>query len=380
MAVLAHGAEGMPRSGIREIMDLAWSLDRPVVGLHVGEPSFSPPEHALQAARDAYTNGDTHYVPNAGVAPLRAALAEKIDRVNHFRVTDDQVVVTAGGTQALQLAMSLTVSAGDEVLVPDPGWPNYAMAAELLQARPVHYPLRAENGFQPDVADLDALITERTTAIVLNTPSNPLGTVCDADVVEQLVRLADRRDVWLLSDECYDGLTFDRTHVSAARFDEQSRVLSAFSFSKTYAMTGLRVGYLAAPPHVAAVAAKLQEPLVACVNAPAQAAALAALRGPQDDAQHMRETYQHRRDLAVALIDDVGMRCLVPQGAFYLWLYLGDRCRSVSEWALEFLRAEGVAVAPGTVFGTAGEGWARLSLAAGTDDLLDGIRRISAAT
>jgi aspartate aminotransferase len=379
MAMLARGAETMPRSGIREIMDLAWSLDRPVIGLHVGEPSFPPPAHATEAAREAYADGDTHYVPNAGVGALRRALSEKIDEHNGFTVADRQIVITAGGMQALHLAMSLTVSAGDEVLVPDPGWPNYAMAADLLQARTVRYPLHAERGFLPDLDELDTLVTDRTKLIVVNTPSNPLGTVWDAEVAERIVRLADRHDLWLLSDECYDGLTFDIDHVSPARFDEQSRVLSAFSFSKTYAMTGLRVGYLAAPLEIAAAAAKLQEPLIACVNAPAQAAALAALRGPQDDVRRMRDTYLRRRDAAVSLLGQLGMRCLVPQGAFYLWVYVGDQCGpSVSEWALTLLRTESVAVAPGTVFGPAGEGWARLSLAADTDDLLEGIRRIAA--
>ncbi|WP_219417984.1 pyridoxal phosphate-dependent aminotransferase [Pseudonocardia nigra] len=203
-----------------------------MIGLHVGEPSFSPPGHVVEAARAAYAAGDTHYVPNAGIVPLRAAAAEKIATINGFEVAEQQVVISAGGAQALHVALSLAVSAGDEVLIPDPGWPNYAMAVGLLQATPVRYPLRAENGFLPDPTEIAALVTDRTKMIIVNTPSNPLGTVWGADVVESIVRFADRHDLWLLSDECYDALTFGVEHVSSGRFDTEQRVLSVFSFSR----------------------------------------------------------------------------------------------------------------------------------------------------
>ncbi len=367
----------MPRSGIRRIMDLAWGLPGPVIGLHVGEPSFTPPEHVVEAARVAYAAGDTHYVPNAGVGELRRAIAGKVSSTNGFATGPEQVVVSAGGAQALHNAFSLTLSAGDEVLIPDPGWPNYAMAVQLLQAVPVRYPLRPENGFRPDVGELGGLVTDRTRLIVVNTPSNPLGTVLPAGDVEALVRFAERHDLWLVSDECYDALTYEQEHVSPGRFDRDSRVLSAFSFSKTYAMTGLRVGYLVTSEAVARESAKLQEPMVACVNAPAQAAALAALRGPQDAVTAMRDAYRERRDLALAALDAQGMDYLTPEGAFYLWVDVRDRTGGdVDGWALSLLREHSVAVAPGTTFGPLGEGWVRLSLATATEDLLEGIRRI----
>jgi aspartate aminotransferase len=377
---LAPGAETMPRSGIRQVMDLAWSLPDPVIGLHVGEPSFTPPQHVIEAARAAYAAGDTHYVPNAGTGELRAAIADKVSTRNGFPVTPAQVIVSAGGAQALHVALSLTLQAGDEVLIPDPGWPNYAMAVQLLQGTPVRYPLRPENAFRPDPAELAGLVTERTRVLVANTPSNPLGTVLPGTDVEALVRFAEERDLWLLSDECYDALTFGVEHVSPGRFDRDGRVLSAFSFSKTYAMTGLRVGYLVATEDVAVQAAKLQEPMIACVNAPAQAAALAALRGPQDAVAEMRDTYRERRDLACAQLDAQGMGYLTPHGAFSLWIDVRDRSRGdVRAWALDLLRDRHVAVAPGTTFGPLGEGWARLSLATATEDLLEGIRRIGEA-
>ena len=379
MPELATNAATMPRSGIRRVMDAAWSLPGPIIGLHVGEPSFDAPTHVLDAARRAYASGDTHYVPNAGIPALRAAIACKLLQRNGLQVAPSQVVVSAGGAQALHLALSLVVGHGDEVLVPDPGWPNFAMGVQLLQATPVRYPLRPENGFRPNAAELSGLVTNRTRAIIVNTPSNPLGTVLPAEEVEALVRLADRHDMWLVSDECYDGLTFGVEHVSPARFDKAGRVLSCFSFSKTYAMTGLRVGYLVAPETVAATAAKLQEPMIACVNAPAQAAALAALTGPQDEAQSMLETYQERRDAAVSQLTAAGRPHVHPEGAFYLWLDVRNLCDGdVDTWAMDLLHMRGVALAPGTTFGSHGEGWARVSLAADTHSLLTGLAGLEA--
>ena len=377
MPQLAAAADAMPRSGIRRVMDAAWKLDRPVIGLHVGEPSFDPPAHVVAAAEAAYESGDTHYTPNAGVSALRGAIADKLRSHNGLEVTPEQVVVTAGGAQALHVAFTATLTAGDEVLIPDPGWPNYARAVGLLQAVPVGYSLRPENDFMPDFDELERLLTPRTRLIVVNTPSNPLGSVMPAELVEALVRFADRHDIWLLSDECYDALTYEVAHTSPARFDTERRVLSAFSFSKTYAMTGVRVGYLVSDPEFAPTLAKLQEPMIACVNAPAQAAALAALTGPQDEVVAMREVYRARRDAVMAALDGIGLRYLKPHGAFYLWLDVSDRSGDdVASWALRLLESEHVAVAPGTAFGPVGEGWIRLSLAADTDDLLEGVRRI----
>lgn len=377
MPAISPSADAMPRSGIRRVMDAAWALGGPFIGLHVGEPSFEPPEHVTRAAAEAYAAGDTHYVPNAGVPALREAISAKVAEQNSIDAPADRVVVTAGGAQALHLAFSLTLSAGDEVLIPDPGWPNYTMAVGLLQATPVGYPLRPERDFVPDIAELEKLVTPRTRMIIVNSPSNPLGTVIPRDTIEELVRFAERHDIWLLSDECYDALTYGAEHVSPARFDRNGVVLSAFSFSKTYAMTGVRVGYLITPEGLGSDAAKLQEPMVACVNAPAQAAAVAALTGPQDAVREMRDTYARRRELAMSLLDERGIRYVEPHGAFYIWIDVSDRTGgSVDEWAVRLLQEHRVAVAPGTAFGPGGEGWARLSLAAGDEDISTGIERI----
>jgi aspartate aminotransferase len=374
----APSAERLPRSGIREVMDLAWSMPGPVIGLHVGEPSFPTPEHVIAGAVAALERRDTRYSPNQGIALLRERIAEKVRARNGLAADPDQVVVSAGGMQALSVALSVTLTAGDEVLIPDPGWPNFAMAVQLVQAVPVRYPLHPERGFLPDVDELETLVTPRTRAIVVNSPSNPLGAVVEAGLAERLSRLEQERDIWLISDECYDEITFEAEAASLGAWDEGERVLSCFSFSKTYAMTGMRVGYLVVPRRIAATAAKLQEPLIACVNTPAQYAALAALEGPQDIVGHMRNAYRERRDLATAALDERGIGYLRPQGAFYLWIDVRDRCGGdVRRWALDLLRDQGVALAPGVTFGPAGEGWARVSLATATEDLLEGLARLS---
>jgi aspartate aminotransferase len=378
MPSLAAHALGLPRSGIREIMDLAWAMDGPVIGLHVGEPSFPTPPHVVEGARRAMAAGHTRYVSNAGIPELRGALAEKVARVNGLTVEPSQVIVTNGGMEALFVSLASMLSEGDEVLLPDPGWPGFDNAVRVLRGRAVHYALEPGRGFLPDVAELERLVTARTRALLVNFPSNPLGAMLPAALAEELVRFADAHDLWLLSDECYDQITFGAEHVSPARFDAEGRVLSCFSFSKTYAMTGMRVGYVVAPLDAAGVLATMQEPVVACVNAPAQHAALAALEGPQDLVAEMRAAYRSRRDLAAAALDSAGLAYLMPEGAFYLWIDVSPVCGGdVKAWALELLRAAGVALAPGTAFGARGEGWARVSLATATDDLLEGLARIA---
>jgi aspartate aminotransferase len=380
MPALSAHALRLPRSGIREVMDLAWGMEGPVIGLHVGEPSFATPEHVLDGARRALTAGETRYVSNAGIPPLRAALASKLERVNGLVARPEQVVVTNGGMEALFVSLAAVLSEGDEVLLPDPGWPGFDNAVRVLRGRIVSYALEPGRGFLPDVDALERLVTPRTRALLVNFPSNPLGAMLPAELAEALVRFADAHDLWLISDECYDQITFGAEHVSPARFDEQGRVLSCFSFSKTYAMTGMRVGYVHAPEAAAGVIATVQEPVIACVNAPAQHAALAALEGPQDIVPLMRDAYRSRRDQAAARLDEAGLAYLFPQGAFYLWIDVSPLCGGdVKAWALELLRAQRVAVAPGTAFGPRGEGWIRVSLATEADELLEGLDRIARA-
>lgn len=375
---LAPHVATVPGSGIRRVTELAWATPGAIV-LSVGEPDLPTPAHVLRAAMDALARDDTRYSANAGITPLREALGARLAQRFGLDVPTRRVWVTAGGSQALHLALSLTVAAGDEVLVPDPGYPPFVMATHLVQGRPVPYALRAADGFLPDPDRIERLVTDRTRVLVLNTPSNPLGTVLPEALTAELVDLARRHDLWVLADECYEAFTFDRPHVPAARFDEE-RVLTLHTFSKTWAMTGLRVGALVVPDAVLPVMASVQEAIVSCVNTPAQHGAVAALLGPQDDVEAAARTYRAHRDLAAGVLDAHGVPYLHADGGIYLWADVSDRTGGdVDAWARRLVAEHGVAVAPGSAFGAEGEGWVRISLTATADDLRTGLSRLPGA-
>ncbi|WP_420112263.1 pyridoxal phosphate-dependent aminotransferase [Pseudactinotalea sp.] len=357
-------------------MDLAWSSGPDIIGLHVGEPSFPTPAHVVRGAIDALKAGHTRYVPNAGIPALREAIAAKVASENGITADAADVVVTAGGMQALSVAMLAILRPGDEVLLPDPGWPNFAMAVQLLHGRPRGYRLLAENGFVPDIDELESLVTTRTRAIILNTPSNPLGTVLDASVIQDVLAFARRHGLWVISDECYDAITFDAPHISPASLDPDAQVVSCFSFSKTYSMTGMRVGYVVTPPGLGSVLAKMQEATLSCINASAQFGALAALEGGRESVDHARSVYRDRRDEACRTLERLGVTHLRPEGSFFLWVDVRDRTDSVHDYALRAVVDQRVAVAPGTAFGASGEGYVRLSLATETAQLIEGIERL----
>jgi aspartate/methionine/tyrosine aminotransferase len=366
----------MPVSRIREVMELAWA-DPEAIHLEVGEPDFPTPEHVVEAAHHAARMGRTRYAPNAGLPELREALADKVARRNGYVARPEQVVVTQGGIQALYLALRALLEPGDEVLLPDPAWPNYRMIAHLLGARVLSYPLVAEGGFLPRLEDLERLATPRTRAMLVNSPSNPLGTVVPRGLMEGLLAFARRRGLWLVSDEVYDEVVFDGDFVSAGSLAEPGdRLVSVYSFSKVYAMTGWRVGYLVAPPETASLLTGMQEPIVSCVNTPAQMAALAAVTGPQDVVREMNEAYRARRNELLGVLDRGGLPSSRPSGAFYVWTDVSGAGVPSMDFARSLIEREHVAVAPGSAFGGLGEGYVRLSLASSREDLLEGVSRL----
>lgn len=380
MPRISEAASSMPRSGIREIMDLAWSTGEDVIGLHVGEPSFHMASAARAGAIDALQAGHTRYVPNAGLPELRSAIAQRLVEDHGTDADSDDVIITSGGMQAISLAMAAVVRPGDEILIPDPGWPNFAMAAQLMHTTTQHYHLTAGNGFLPDLAELERIVSPRTRMLILNSPSNPLGTVYDRDTLVRLLDFAHDHGLWVLSDECYDAMTFDQPHVSPASLGHAAKILSCFSFSKTYSMTGMRVGYLLTPPGLGPAMAKLQEPLLSCVNAPAQHAALAALHSGPEFTEKARQTYRERRNHAAELLDSYNVPYLLPQGAFYMWIDIREMTDSTEHFARQAVVNKNVAVAPGTAFGAGGEGYIRISLAAETDELIEGLQRLFGTT
>jgi aspartate aminotransferase len=369
-------ASSMPVSRIREIMELAWA-DPEAIHLEVGEPDFPTPEHVVEAAHEAARMGRTRYAPNAGLPELREALAEKVVRRNGYGTQPEQVVVTQGGIQALYLVLRALLEPGDEVLLPDPAWPNYRMIAHLLGARVLAYPLVAEGGFLPRLEDLERLVTSRTRAILVNSPSNPLGTVVSRELMEELLAFARRRGLWFVSDEVYDEVVFDDVFASAGSVaDPGDRLVSIYSFSKVYAMTGWRVGYLVAPPDLARILTGMQEPIISCVNTPAQMAALAAVIGPQGVVREMSEAYRARRDELLGVLDGGGLPSSRPSGAFYVWTDVSEAGVPSMDFVRSLIEREHVAVAPGSAFGELGEGYVRLSLASSREDLLDGTSRL----
>src|SRR6478609_9093684 len=376
MPRLADHILGMPGSGVRHILEQALRLDDAII-LAVGEPGEEAAPAIREAAAAAWRAGHVRYGPNGGIAPLRAAIVDKIARVNAITADIEQVWVTVGATQALHQAMSLTLAPGDEVLVPDPGYTTFTMNAHMLAAVPVPYQLSPAKGFQPDLGQLEALVTDRTRLLIVNSPSNPLGSTFEPDTIQALLDFAARHDLWVLSDECYEAFTYGIPHVSPASLDGDDRVFSVFSTSKTYAMTGARVGWLVTPRGFTSTMLRVQEAAISCVDMPAQYAALEAISGPQD---HVRAAADHYRDnlaAATALLDARGLRYLTPTGAFYLWIDVShDTDGDVASWAERFLHEHRVAVAPGSAFGRTGEGWIRVCCAARRDDLLEGLRRL----
>jgi aspartate aminotransferase len=378
MPELARHIASVPASGIRRVFEAAHGLPD-VIMLAIGEPDAEPAPHIAAAARRAWEEGITDYTPNGGLPEFRRAVARKLEAVNGIRVDDDQVWATVGATQALYQAQGLVLDPGDEILVPDPGYTTFPMAARMHSAVPVRYRLRAEHGFLPRVAELEELVTDRTRALLINSPSNPLGVVFPKGTLRELLDFAKRHDLWVISDEVYEYFAHGRPHTSIASLDDDDRVLSVFSLSKTYAMTGIRAGYLVTPPGLGDELRRVQEGSISCINAPAQLAAIAALTGPQDAVHAAAEHYRDNVAQATALLADRGIPHYEPEGAFYLWIDVSHASGgAVQSWAERFVIEQRVAVAPGSAFGPSGEGWIRVCAASPTAELLEGLRRLPA--
>lgn len=376
MPRLAPHVSTVPPSGIRRIFLLASELDD-VISLVVGEPDQPVAPHIAAAAMDAWKRDDTDYTANGGITPLRRAIVDKLARENDMVVDLEQVWVTIGATQALHQVLHLLLAAGDEVLVPDPGYTTFSMTPAMLDAVAVPYRLHADTGFLPRLDELDQLVTPSTRAIIVNSPSNPLGTVFPAEMLRGLLDFARRHDPWVISDEVYEFFSWREPHVSMASLDGDERVFSVFSLSKTYAMTGVRVGYLVTPKGLADTMRSVQEAAISCVATPDQYAAIAAIEGSQQSVHVARDHYRQNLDAATALLRDRGIRYLEPSGTFYLWIDVGYAAAGdVAAWAERFLLEQRVAVAPGSAFGRSGEGWIRVCAAHEQAELLEGLGRL----
>ncbi len=350
----------IPFSPIRAMFRLADEMERagrgPVIRFHVGDPDFPPPDAVIEATHRAMREGRTHYPPSVGLHELRLALAKKVVERNGIAATVEHITVAPGSTEALVAVMEVVLHPGDDLLVPEIYWPNYVQQSLLASARPVFYPLGA--GYQPDPEGARRAVTPRTRAILINSPSNPTGAVIPEAALRALYDVACERDLWVISDEAYEDIVFDAKHVSPASFErdlpeKERRVFSLFTFSKSYAMTGFRLGYIVAPTsETALILRKTQEPLVGSTASMIQWGGMAALADAAPIAK-MRDAYRRRRDLAVSLLEPPGLLDYTPEGAFYVMADISSTGMTGDEFARALLEEERVAVAPASGFALA---------------------------
>jgi len=369
----------VPRSGIREIFDLARGVPD-LIHFEIGEPDFQMPSHVTEAAIRALKEGFTKYTPNAGLEELRIAISEKLKHENGID-TDPQseIMVTAGAVNALSLSILSTVNPGDEVVIPDPGYVSFAALVLLAEGVPVYVPLRETNCFRMATHDVAKAVNKKTRMIITNSPSNPTGGMQSKEDLKGIAELALDNNLLVMSDESYERLVYpSNEHFSVAALPGMhDRTISIFSFSKTYAMTGMRIGYMTGPATLIRQMTKLQEHYVSCVNTVAQKAAVAALRGPQDSVTEMLAEYTRRRDLLIDGLNETRViSCCKPAGTFYAFPNItktGYDSRTITQ---KLLTEAKVVTVPGNAFGKSGEGYIRFSFATKIDNIKEAIERI----
>lgn len=380
-------AERMSRLGTEtafEVLAAARLLEtqgRDIVHLEIGEPDFPTPDFIIEAAHRAMQEGQTHYGPAAGLPDLREAIAEHVSRTRQVEVSPEQVVVTPGAKPIIFYSVLALIEKGDEVIIPDPGFPIYESVVRFVEGVPVMVPLRERLGFRWDLDELRAAVTPRTRMIILNSPHNPTGAVLTEEDLHGIADLALRHDLIVLADEIYSEILYEGTHKSILSIPGMAeRTILLDGFSKTFAMTGWRLGYGVMPVELAPHVIRLIINSVSCTATFTQWAGLAALRGPRDEVHQMVEAFRKRRDFIVDGLNRIeGITCHQPQGAFYVFPNVQALGLRSGALATKLLREYGVAVLSGTAFGAAGEGYLRISYAASLETLQKGLERIRQA-
>ncbi|MGE5175538.1 MAG: pyridoxal phosphate-dependent aminotransferase [Hyphomicrobiales bacterium] len=366
-----------------EVLAKARALEakgRSIVHLQIGEPDFDTPSAIRAAAVRAIEEGFTHYGPSAGLPEVREAIAAYIAKDRGLTVTPDMVVVTPGGKPVLTFAILATVNPGDEVIVPNPGFPIYESVARFAGATVVPLPLREDRQFRFGAADLEKLLTPKTRMIVLNSPHNPTGSVLTPKDLDEIASLVQKRDLWILSDEIYSKILYDGVHESiATRPGMAERTILLDGFSKTYAMTGWRLGYGVMNPTLAKHVARLATNVYSCATTFVQRVVPTALGGPQDEVKTMVEEFRRRRDVIVEGLNKVpGVSCQKPAGAFYVFPNIGGLGMKSADVEHALLEEGGVAALSGTAFGAHGEGYLRFSYANSIENIREGLKRFEA--
>jgi aspartate aminotransferase len=379
-------AKAMSRLGTESAFDVlaqAKALEaqgRKIIHLEIGEPDFATPPHVIEAAVEALHAGQTHYVPAPGIPELRESVVAFLERWQRLRTTPDRVVITPGAKPVMFFVMLALCQAGDEVIYPDPAFPMYESIAAFTGAKPVPLPLREENEFRIDPAELERLITPRTRLLILNSPHNPCGSALTKADCEAIAEIAMKHDLTVLSDEVYWAIRYDGGHASVLDVDGMAeRTILLDGWSKTFAMTGWRLGFGVLPPALVEPVTRLIINSVSCTSAFSQHAARAALEGPWEPVERMVAEFRARRDLIVDLLNKIpGVSCQTPHGAFYVFPRVTEIGLPAAALQDRLMNEVGVAVLPGTAFGSYGEGYLRLSYANSAENLRAAVAAIDA--
>lgn len=368
-------------SGIRRLFELASRVED-LINLGIGEPDFDTPSHIKEAAKRALDEGFTHYTPNLGIPELREAIAKKLEAENRIKVDpESEIMVTNGATQALTIAILAIINEGDEVLIPSPTFVSYGAAVIFAGGKPVEVETREDEGFQVNVERLERHVSGKTKALIISTPNNPTGAILTRKSLEEIADFAVKHNLIVISDEVYEKFVYEEPHLSIASLNGmKERTITVNAFSKTYAMTGWRLGYVAAPREIIGEMVKLQMYTAVCATSFVQRAALEALKGPQEPVEAMRREYARRRELVYRRLNEMPrISALKPKGAFYIFPNIQETGMKSEEFSGFLVREARVATVPGRAFGRYGEGYIRISYAASYEKLEEAMERISSA-
>ena len=365
-------------SGIRKFFDLVSEMDD-VISLGVGEPDFDTPWHIRDEGIYALERGKTFYTSNAGLKELREEICNYQFRnqgINYNPLSE--VIVTVGGSEAIDIGLRAMINAGDEVIIPQPAYVSYEPCAILSGATPVIINLKAENNFRLTKEELLDAITDKTKVLILPFPNNPTGAIMDRKDLEEIAKVCIEKNIYVMSDEIYSELTYDGEHVSIASIDGmKERTILINGFSKAYAMTGWRLGYACGPKEIIKQMTKIHQFAIMCAPTTSQYAAVEALKNGDEDVAMMREAYDERRRFLIKAFKDMNLECFEPLGAFYVFPCIKEFGMTSEEFATKFLEEEKVAAVPGSAFGESGEGFLRISYAYSIDNLKEAMERLS---
>ena len=374
---IAERVATLKPSGIRKFFDIVATMDD-VISLGIGEPDFTTPKPILEAGIKAIRNGETHYTSNAGIYELREAISDLLEEKYQVCYDPaDEVVVTVGVSEALYLALTAVINPGEEIIIPTPCFVSYQAEVILAGGVPIEVPGSLENSFQPDPGLIEAAITPQTKAIFIGFPNNPTGAVATRENLLKISQIAEEHDLLVISDEIYDSLVYGVEHVCfAALPGMKERTITLGGFSKSYAMTGWRVGYATAPAEILDGLVRIHQYTVMSAPSMSQLAALAALQHGADYAEEMRVKYDRRRQLIVSRLNDIGLETFMPQGAFYAFPKIESTGLDDDQFAQKLLKEEKVAVVPGSAFGAGGAGFVRCSYATRYEKIEQALDRI----